>query len=382
MREQSIKQVERYFPQGIATDGAFCNRETERGEIKNSIESHEHLVLIAPRRYGKSSLITQVLKENDFPGICIDLFFVLTQREVTKIITECISKLIAKLLPKTRAASEKIISAITALNPKLTINIFGQTVEISTKQTTEKTISELLVALDHICQKTKKSCVVVFDEFQQVGELKENHAIEAAIRHAVERSSQVSYIFCGSKRHLLNEMFSDKSRPLYHLCDLMSVERIESISYHKFLNKKAKNKWKKHLDEDLIAEILHLTENHPYYVNALCRRLWRNETVVSLADVRNTWDKYVSQQSIWIEDDLSRLTLNRRKVISALAYQQTNEPQGQAFSVRVGLAPSGIKKALVDLNKLDMIYQDQNGYYNVLDPAISYFIRKHSLQEA
>lgn len=382
MPAQSIKLMERYFPQGIATDAAFCNREVERSEIKDSIEKHEHLVLIAPRRYGKSSLITQVLKENDFPGICIDLFFVLTQREVTKLITECLSKLMTQLLPKTRTASQKIISAITSLNPKLTINILGQIVEIHTKQTTEKTISELLVALDQVCQETKKSCVLVFDAFQQVAELKENHAIEAAIRHAVERSSQVSYIFCGSKRHLLNEMFSDKTRPLYHLCDLMSVERIGSLSYQKFLNKKARTKWKRHLDEDVIAEILHLTENHPYYVNALCRRLWRCENIISLVDERNAWDKYVNQQSIWIADDLSRLTLNRRKVISALAQQPTNEPQGQVFSVRLGLAPSGIKKALVDLNKLDMIYQDQNGYFKILDPAISYFIRKHSLQEA
>ena len=375
------EQVERYFPQGIATDNAFCNRETERAEIKNSIESHEHIVLMAPRRYGKSSLITQVLKENDSPGVCIDLFFVLTQTEVTKVITEYISKLISELLPKTKTASQKIINSITAINPKLTISIFGQKIEISTKQTTEKSISELLLALDHVCQKTKKSCVVVFDEFQQVGELKENHAIEAAIRHAVERSLQVSYIFCGSKRHLLNEMFSDKTRPLYHLCDLMSVDRIKSTSYQKFLNKKAKNKWKKYLDDDVISEILHLTENHPYYINALCRKLWRNESVISLAEVRHSWDKYVTQQGVWIANDLSRLTLNRRKVITALAYQSTNEPQGQVFSARVGLNPSGIKKTLADLNKFDMTYQDQNGYYHVLDPAISYFIRKRSLQD-
>jgi AAA+ ATPase superfamily predicted ATPase len=118
--------MERYFPQGIATDNAFCNRKIERAAIKNSIESHEHIVLIAPRRYGKSSLITQVLKENDFPGVCIDLFFVLTQTEVTKTITEGVSKVISTLLPKTKSATLKLIEAITAFNPKLIINLFGQ----------------------------------------------------------------------------------------------------------------------------------------------------------------------------------------------------------------------------------------------------------------
>ncbi|MFT3741687.1 MAG: ATP-binding protein [Gammaproteobacteria bacterium] len=370
--------MEKYFPQGIVTDKAFCNREIERKAIKASIESHEHIVLIAPRRYGKSSLIAQVLKENDFPSICIDLFFVLTQAEVTKTIMEGVSKIMGDLLPKAKSACQRIVDSVLALNPKLTIQVFGQKVEINTKQTTEKTISELLLALNQVAQKAQKSCVMVLDEFQQIGQLKENHAIEAAIRHAVERSSNVSYIFCGSKRHLLNEMFSDKSRPLYHLCDLMTIHRIETAPYQKFLNKMAKNKWDKSLDEDVILEILHLTENHPYYVNALCRRLWRHTEIVSLVEVRNTWDEYVNQQGVWIADDLSRLTLNRKKIMTAIAEQSTNAPQGLEFSKRSSLNPSGIKKAIEDLVNLDMIYQDKKGYYHVLDPAVSYFIRKHS----
>jgi len=120
--------MERYFPQGIATDNAFCNREIERAAINASIESHEHLVLIAPRRYGKSSLITQVLKENDFPNECIDLFFALTQADVTKIVTEGVSKIIGNLLPKSKSTCRQLINSITALNPKLTINVFGQKV--------------------------------------------------------------------------------------------------------------------------------------------------------------------------------------------------------------------------------------------------------------
>ena len=141
-----------------------------------------------------------------------------------------------------------------------------------------------------------------------------------------------------------------------------------------------RKKWKKLLGNDVIDEIIHLTESHPYHINALCRRLWRNNDIPILADVRNTWDIYVNQQGMWISNDLSHLTLNRRKVLTALAYQPSNEPQGHNFSKRVGLNPSGIKKCLIDLLKLDMIYADQNGYYHVLDPVVAYFIRQHSLK--
>jgi len=91
--------IQRYFPQGVAEEEFFCNREKERKLISDSILSHEHLVLVAPRRYGKTSLIAQVLRENDFPGISIDLFFVLSQGEVTHVIADSVSQLINQMLP-------------------------------------------------------------------------------------------------------------------------------------------------------------------------------------------------------------------------------------------------------------------------------------------
>src|SRR3990167_9611138 len=373
--------MRRYFPQGLARDNVFCNRNKERNALKTSIDEHEHIVLVAPRRYGKTSLITQVLKEIDTPSVSIDFFFVLAQAEVRKAITEGVSKIINALLPKTKPLAHKLIDSIATLNPKIIFNILGQKLEISTRQTTEKSISELLLTLDQFAEKTKKSCVIVFDEFQQIGELKENHAVEAAIRHAVERSRFVSYIFCGSKRHLLSEMFSNKSRPLYHLCDLMTIDRIHDDSYQLFLNKMAQNKWMQSLQDDVVQEIIHLSESHPYYVNALCRRLWRHDTPPSLSDIRNTWHDYVCQQQDWVSNDLVQLTLNRRKVLTALAVEPTHLFQGQAFSTNTGLTPSSINKCIADLRKLDLIYQDRSGYYRVLDPVISYFIRQNALKE-
>ena len=283
----------------------------------------------------------------------MDFFFVLTQEEVCKTIIEGVSQMISSLLPKTKAICNKLIDSVMALNPKINITLLGQKIEISTKQTTEKSISELLLTLDNFAGKANKSCVVVFDEFQQVGQLKENHAVEAAIRHAVERSQHVSYIFCGSNRHLLNEMFSDKSRPLYHLCDLMTIDRISAECYRPFMNKMAQKRWKTTLSNDVVNEIIHLAENHPYHVNALCRRLWRGNEIPSLADVRHAWDIYVNQQATWISNDLTRMTLNRKKVLTALAYQPSNELQGHDFTGRVGLNPSGVKKCITDLLKFD-----------------------------
>ena len=151
-------------------------------------------------------------------------------------------------------------------------------------------------------------------------------------------------------------------------------------SYHPFLNEMAQIKWKKLLGIDVIEEIVHLAENHPYYVNAICRRLWRSDEPPTLSAVRNSWDDYVNKQRDWISNDLASLTLNRRKVLTALAYQPTHLVQGQEFSVNVGLTPSSINKAIVDLQKLDMVYQDKLGDFRVLDPSVAYFIRQHAIK--
>lgn len=368
-----------FFPQGVAIDECFCNRTSERKTLKASIENHENLVIIAPRRYGKTSLIAQVLKENQFAGASIDFFFALNQAEVKKSIADGAAKIISKLLPSSASACENIINKVKAINPKLTFNFFGQKLEISSKQSANKSISEILLALEHFALETKKSCVIVFDEFQQIAELKENHAIEAEIRHAVERSQRVSYIFCGSKRHLLNEMFSDRSRPLYHLCDLMTIERISTDCYRAFLLSMSRQRWHEILHDDIMNEIITLTENHPYYFNALCRYLWHAEAPPSMGEVRKTWSDYVTRQSPWIVSDICELTLNRKRVLVALAQEPTDEPQGFDFSLRAGLNPSGIQKSLSDLQKLDLVYQDNNNLYRVLDPAIAYFIRENKL---
>lgn len=368
--------IKRYFPQGIVTDQDFCNREKERAELAASITSGEHVVLMAPRRYGKSSLITQVLKENQFIGLRIDFFFVLTQEDVMKNIAAGVSKVISMLLPKTKTAATKAVHQIMSLNPKLTFNLFGQKLEISATQTVGNSISELLLTLDQFAKEAGQTCVMVFDEFQQIGDLKENHAVEASIRHAVEQSECVSYIFCGSKRHILSEMFNDKSRPLYHLCDLMTIDRIHSESYFIFLDQLAKNRWHASLSDNTLREIVQLTENHPYYLSGLCRRLWRMNSLPTEKDVKKLWHEYVNQEGVWISNDLSNLTLNRRKLLTALAYRATQEPHGIEFYENVGLNASLVQRALADLQKLDLVYKTPEGYYELLDPAMAYFIRQ------
>ena len=254
----------------------------------------------------------------------------------------------------------------------------GQQVELRPQQSAEKSITEALMGLDELAKTFKEPVVVVMDEFQQIGVLSQYHAVEASIRHAVERSEYVAYIFSGSNRHLLSQMFNDKSRPFYHLCEIMKLERIAPLHYRDFIQAAAKKQWKKMLSDDALNEILKLTERHTYYVNALCRQLWKLEKCPTLRQVQECWTLSVSEQYPWIADEVGRLTPNQRLILAALAYQPTMNLQSQTFSKRIGLSPSSIKTAMKPLSDRDLIYQDDQGVYHVLDPAMLTYLKSIS----
>ncbi|MCK4608947.1 MAG: ATP-binding protein [Gammaproteobacteria bacterium] len=365
------------FPQGIVTGGDFCNRTNERKYLKVCISENSHVVISSPRRYGKTSLVYQTVQENRAIFHHIDFLPTNNSQYVKKAILDGAGRLLYSILPKHKQAEKKMLQLFQNLNPKLVLSTLGQTIELSSPQSVQDSIMEVLTNLDKAAEKFGKRAVLIMDEFQQVGLINEHHVIEASIRHAAERSKNITYIFSGSNRHLLAQMFSDKNRPLYHLCELLKIDRISGKDFAAFLQKKAKQKWGQLLITEALTKILDLTELHPYYVNSLCRMLWRHDEAPSSDVVSNIWHQYVSLQHSWITEDIARLSANQKSILAALAYEPTKELQGQAFVNKVGLIPASIKRVTNTLLKKDYIYKDQNGYYRVLDPAILYYF--HSI---
>jgi len=372
----SHSEAVRLFPQGHALGDAFCNRENERERLKNCFLHNEHTVIVAPRRYGKSSLIRQTLIDAKIPGKRIDLLPATNVLFINKAIKLCFSELINQISPKTKNAKEKLIEFVKKLHPKLSLSFFGQKVEISTSQSPEESVIDLLAGLDTAAKKLSKRVVICLDEFQQAGLLKDHHSMEAAIRHAVERSTNITYIFSGSSRHLLNQMFRTKSRPLYHLCELMELERIKPEIYFPILSERAEKQWKEKVNSDAIQEILNITRCHPYYVNALCRQLWKMPHSPKIHVVQKVWFDYIETQTNWITDDLGKLKPNQRNILAALAYQPIEEPYSNSFSERVKIGASSIHKSLDILIENDFVYRDNDKKYKVLDPAIETWLNQ------
>lgn len=366
-----------FFPTGIVTGEAFCNREKERAYLQKQLGQNAHVVLISPRRYGKSSLIAQFTLEQELPFAAIDLLPAISEKYVRNAILDGVTHVLDGVMSNFSKTKERIMRCFSTMNPVIELSAFGQKLKLTpTERTDEETIIQLLMNLDKAAGEMKKRVIFSIDEFQQIATLENSHTLEASIRHAVERSKNVFYVFSGSNRTLLETVFNEKARPLYHLCDEMKLDRIDSAYYFPFIQKAAKAMWDKKISDECIHKILELTECHPYYVNKLCRILWVKDALPTPELITTTWQQYVEvQKTDWILEMIGKLSVNQRKVLTGLAKFSQSEMSGKNFYNKLQISASSLQRVLETLRSKDLVYKTDN-HYRILNPVIKFTLEQ------
>jgi uncharacterized protein len=148
------------FPEGVALGDAFLNRESERKYLIQRIKNRKHTVLLAPRRYGKTSLVMKVADEIDFAHCTIDLLAAYNEEYVRDQIVDKVSHVVFQLLPKAQQAKEKLISTFKSMKPEISLGAFGQRLVLRVSSNPLKDISDLLIKLDETAQHFKRSASI------------------------------------------------------------------------------------------------------------------------------------------------------------------------------------------------------------------------------
>ena len=133
-----------------------------------------------------------------------------------------------------------------------------------------------------IATRRKRQIVIVFDEFQEITTLK--LPIERSLRAKIQHHDKVAYCFMGSKRHLLDELFLDKNKPLYRIAKSMPLEKIPAEKFNLFIHSRFKSV-DMVIEGDVIEQILKITACHPYYTQQLCHEIFNisfSETLFTL----------------------------------------------------------------------------------------------------
>ena len=378
-----------YFPTKLAQGDRFCNRKAERKFLKENISKCRHTVLVSPRRYGKSSLVHQVAAELKMPFTSIDLFLANDDRAITRRIMQGISETVTQIMP----ASEKFLAGLQKIFRHFKVTLSAKYFSIEAAYHAEvfdavDQVFNALQALAVLAQDKKKTVLFFIDEFQDIANADNSKSIQGAIRHVAQETANIVFIFSGSNRHLLLELFDDKSMPLYMLCDKLHLERISSKDYWSYIQTAALEKWEQELPQVVFDHIMINTELHPFYVNMLCNELWTLEMLPDVNAVYTAWSNCFENEKRRLVAELERLTVNQQDLLKVLAINPVMEPTGQKFLSLVGMAYSSIRQTIKVLSKQDMVYEVKTedeaipglkiGQIRVLDPLLALALRKYN----
>lgn len=380
-----VANTKNLFPLGIATGAAHCNRKQERETLKENIRSGIHTWLWARRRLGKTSLIEQVLGElrrarPPVHSIALDLNVVHDAESLELKIRHAAAQLSVALMPKGNRSQKLLSQAFDAFRPEFSVGAIGIKMTLRRPEEPAPGISDVLLALDRAASVAKRRAVFVMDEFQQLSSLNygsSDTTLEGAIRHAVERAKHISYVFSGSQRHLLADMFENRDRPLYRHCRKMELGRIAADEYARFFARSAEARWGKPLERKLTDSILTLTYRHPYYVNALCGRLWEANKPPMEKQIYSVWQEIAAEDTAVVSNQVRNLSATQRAMLVGIAVAgRVEHPTGREFLASIRLSASTGSGAKDVLEEEDLIRKNEQGLWELVDPVMAEYIRQ------
>lgn len=273
----------------------FCDREEELQLMLRNCENRSDTTLISQRRMGKTGLILRLFDElkdvrPDIHTIYLDIFASRTFDDFIKLLAEAAMR---SFQPKT-SIGEKLLTFIKSLRPQLSFdNITGEPQLQITYQTAhekEYTLRGLFEFLDSQGDHT----IIAIDEFQQIRDYPEQN-IEALLRTYIQQTHNLTFIFCGSKKHMMADIFSNVKKPFYNSTVFVSLGKIPETSYSDFIRKIFADHHKSITDEALMF-ILDWTRRHTYYTQQLCHTIYANGSVsITIEDVKKACEQLMKQ---------------------------------------------------------------------------------------
>jgi len=339
----------------------FCDRELESEALVRFLENGQNITLIAPRRYGKTGLIYHVFDEfserNDKVEMYyVDIYATSSVDDFLAVFAEAIAKVL-----KRESLIKSFLKYLGRIRPVISRDSFSGEPKFSfTLDTDADRRYSLKVLLDYLEHRPAK-VIVAIDEFQQIREY-EGVSMEALLRTQIQPLTNVQFIFSGSKKHIMAEMFTYEKSPFYESAALYSLNKIDRNVYARFIKTQFENN-KKRITDEAVDYILDWTRCHTFYTQFLCNRVFSNvRKEAGLVDVLMAADTLLKENNDAFLERRSLLTSRQWKFLVAVAKEgKVTEPTGSAFLHKYGLgAPSSAARLLSALTEKELLLETKS----------------------
>ncbi len=363
---------------------SFTNRESETERLYSNLTNGINTSIISPRRWGKSSLVEQVLlmvrqRNPEIRTVAIDLFSIGAEEEFYEVFAKEVIKASSS---KWQDWVESGRLFFKQLLPKISFGIDPMTdfsLEFDWEEV-KKHPDEILNLPEIIAEKSGKRFIICLDEFQNLANYSDFEDLEKKMRASWQRQKKVTYCLYGSKRHMMMEIFNNSSKPFYRFGDLMLLQKITQENWVSFIKAGFKSTGKL-IEEEEAALIPKLMKCHSWYVQQLAHYTWQKTADKADKKVLNE----ALKELIWTNtplyqkevESISNTQLNLLKAIVAGKKKFTSTKVMRDYKLGT---PNNVTKNKAALIDADIIHEFA-GTFELLDPAFELWFLKQFMDK-
>jgi hypothetical protein len=361
----------------IVGAGAFADRATERARLAADLAAGQKVFLISPRRYGKSSLVRDVLRSLARRKVLTVEVTVASSSSYIGFLESYARALVAADTPagRLRRWAGELLQAVRPelrFDPPFAPNSPGASggfslsfPSVRTARDTARLANEVFALPGRIAAARKQRMAIALDEFQAIQSFN-GGSVEHALRAAVQDQRAVGYVFAGSEPSLMERMLGPR-RPFYKAGPVMRLEKIDQAMFADFVEARFSASGMRP-EPGLGEAIVDLAANVPYDVQRLAHETWDDvkaggRKAAGLDDLHLTLTRLLGEQHTVFEESWQRLTLAQRAVLRALVLENGTELLSADVRARHRLpVASSVQSALAALVRQDIIMKEGGRY--------------------
>ncbi|MDE6229760.1 MAG: ATP-binding protein [Muribaculaceae bacterium] len=356
----------------------FCDRENEQKALTSAIINGRNVVLISPRRMGKTSLAYVSISDseeitNDYITFFIDILQTGSLAEFTFLLGKVVFDTLAA---KSETRVRGFLAALKSLKGSFGFDAISGTptfnIQLGDIKHPEYTLDEIFSYIEQ-CE---KPVVIVIDEFQQITKYPEKN-VEALLRSHIQRLSNASFVFAGSERTILQEMFASSKRPFYNSAEIMHLGPIDEDIYVNFAQKQFSD-YGKSLEDAPVRLAFQLFEGNTFYMQRAMNIAFAEtsrDDVCGEETIRRAIKTMVAANDVVFREILSNMSVHQKLTLYSIASERSvvNPLSGKFVKDHSLPSASSVQSALLKLTKSGIVTKTESGYI-MTDPLFRIFI--------
>ncbi|MCD8183998.1 MAG: ATPase [Bacteroides sp.] len=361
-------KINPFVTNGYVSAKYFCDRISEAEMLTRYITNGNNVALISPRRLGKTGLIEHCFLQkqikNEYYTFLIDIY---ATKNLQEFVFEFGKGILNSLKPRGKKTWGLFLSCLSSLRASISFDFSGSpswNLEMGDIKTPTITLDEIFRYLEQ----ADKPCLVSIDEFQVIAKYPENN-VEAILRTHIQHCTNVKFIYAGSQRHMMGEIFTNPARPFYQSTAIMDLRPIDIHVYTQFIKKHFEENGKE-ITEETIHQIYRRFEGVTWYIQFVANLLYTMTApgeICTIDKVNIAIDNILAQLGFTYSSLLFQLPPKQKEVLMAICKEgKAKEITSSKFLKTYKLTASSVQGAIKGLLDKDFVTCEL-GEYSIYD---------------